>query len=573
MRKFEHCTDLTVYIFTHSNSRDGGSARVYKCENTQKELLALKVMKRNNNTKEMTRFQREIDTQKRMVHKNICKIIDSGVNEEGFLFYVMPYYEQNLRNRIKNSSDENKIDAFLQICDGVHEIHKNRKVHRDLKPENILFDDTTNTYLIADFGIIHDMDESITSKSERLANFDYHAPEQRIKNNEIIGPYTDIYALGLILNEMFTGFIPKGRNFKKVGDVSPMYEFIDEIVDSMLDYYTQKRESNIQNIINKVMKGFELMKLYNEEIAHRIGVSAGETIIINDIYIANKLANEKTDWTIINGNYHPEYSFSANRNIIDSLRLINIYRKLESYFSGEDIDTQIRSKVYYINLKIPRQKQLYHEFEKYIDNLKSYVNFDRYKKECLKYILCIREYHAREFVSKLDVSRKEKEPNFIDAPILWITSYLLDIGYEMRKVFGEKIDLSFYLVYKGKTNVELSEGNFIKDTYDSKKIQELLNRIISLVGNVTFTRLSFYKYELIMKKSSFEKFDSLCREIIDIDPESLFSTDIQDVLNKSHHLNNVVYIELDGFDFDTTIKKVIDYHLHEENEQSDIGGE
>lgn len=560
MKKFEHCTELNTYTFTHSYSREGGSARVYKCENIQNELLALKVMKRDNSD-EITRFQREIETQKEMSHKNICKIIDSGINEKGFLFYVMPYYNQNLRNRIKDLSNENKINAFLQICDGVLEIHKNRKVHRDLKPENILFDDDNNLYLIADFGIFHDMDISITKKSDRLANFDYHAPEQRTKNNEKIGSYTDIYALGLILNELFTGVIPKGRNFAKVGDGSPMYDFINDIIDTMLDYDVQKRESNLQNIINKVIKGFELMKLYNEDIASRIGVSLDDIQIIDDIYIANKLANEKTDWTIINTNYHPEYSFSANRNIIDSHTLINIHRKLELCFSGEDVDTQIKSEVYNIDLKIPIQKKLYKEFEEYIYKLKSYVNFDGYKKECLKYLLCIRYYHAREIFSRLDISKKEKESNFLDAPILWVTSHLLNIGHEMKEIFGEKIDLSRYLEYNGKTNVKLSDSNLIKQTYDISGIQKLLNELIRVVGNVTFTRISYYKYELIMSVSSFKKFKLLCKKIINIDPGSLLSADIQDILNKSFHVNKIVYIEASGFDFDATIRKVVYYHL------------
>ena len=119
---------------------------------------------------------------------------------------------------------EDIFEIFVQLLQGLKYAHNRGVFHRDLKPENILFFDESNKAVLADFGIAHfSSDEMITvvktKQNSRMANFQYAAPEQREKGRKIDGR-ADMYALGLMLNEMFTGQLVAGNNYKKIEDVN-----------------------------------------------------------------------------------------------------------------------------------------------------------------------------------------------------------------------------------------------------------------------------------------------------------------------------------------------------------------
>jgi eukaryotic-like serine/threonine-protein kinase len=77
-----------------------------------------------------------------------------------------------------------------------------------------------------------------------LANFAYSAPEQRTRGRAT-DARTDIYALGLILNEIFTGEVPHGTGFKTVTSVTPEYGWIDDVVNEMIQWDPEKRPASI----------------------------------------------------------------------------------------------------------------------------------------------------------------------------------------------------------------------------------------------------------------------------------------------------------------------------------------
>lgn len=78
-------------------------------------------------------------------------------------------------------------------------------MHRDIKPKNVLINPDTRRLVLADFGIAHFKDSSLTKNGDLLANRNYLAPEQMRRNNTLaIGKPADVFALGLVINEMFT---------------------------------------------------------------------------------------------------------------------------------------------------------------------------------------------------------------------------------------------------------------------------------------------------------------------------------------------------------------------------------
>jgi serine/threonine protein kinase len=121
----------------------------------------------------------------------------------------------------------------------------------------VLYDEQRDLLLIADFGIAHFEEEALytsveTHPNARLANFQYAAPEQRSRG-VTIDHRADIYALGLILNEMFTRQVPHGTEYKTIGSVAPNYGYLDEIVSTTLRQSAGERPASIEVIKNTLI--------------------------------------------------------------------------------------------------------------------------------------------------------------------------------------------------------------------------------------------------------------------------------------------------------------------------------
>lgn len=244
------------------NIGSGGSGNVYKVQDIKGDIFALKYLwPERINSNRIRRFKNELSFCYKNKHPNIITVADWGfinINDTKCPFYIMPYYEKTLRQLIDKEIRQNIVlKYFSQILDGIEAAHLEGIFHRDLKPENILYDSPSDSLVIADFGIAHFTEEHLqtlvkTKAQERLASFQYAAPEQRVKKTQV-DHRADIYALGMILNEMFTKILPYGTDFKKVGEVHTNYEYIDEIVNTMLKQSPDHRPANIDEIKQKLI--------------------------------------------------------------------------------------------------------------------------------------------------------------------------------------------------------------------------------------------------------------------------------------------------------------------------------
>lgn len=235
----------------------GGNGIVYEVVDEEGHSFAAKIVEADLlNTEKRKRLKNEIHFCEMHQNDNVIYVEDDGIVEKSgktYIFYIMPIYKSNLRPVMNEHMSTDKIiDCFLQVCGGLEYAHRNGCIHRDIKPENILVGNS-GRYVIADFGIAHfesvDKITSIETKAtSRLANFDYHAPEQT-NSNGISTSATDIYALGLILNEMFTGMIPRGTNYKRIGAIDANYGFLDEMVDKMISQNQKDRHQSIHELL------------------------------------------------------------------------------------------------------------------------------------------------------------------------------------------------------------------------------------------------------------------------------------------------------------------------------------
>jgi len=248
---------------------EGGSGYVHAVTNSTAEVFALKYLNPNRiTTDKLKRFKNEIEFCQRNNHQNIIRLIDTGVvviDGVKCPFYVMKRYSGTLRSHMGKISPEDVIPKFAQILDGVEAAHLVKVWHRDLKPENVLWNDRENMLVVADFGIAHFEEEEIytaleTHVAARMANFQYSAPEQRVRNSNV-DHRADIFALGLILNELFTGEIVQGAGYKKIGDRYAQYGYLDGIVEAMI----QQKPENRPQSVDAVKK--ELIGRKNEFVA------------------------------------------------------------------------------------------------------------------------------------------------------------------------------------------------------------------------------------------------------------------------------------------------------------------
>lgn len=258
----------------------GGNGTVFLVHNKANEKFALKVIDRNKtSTEKLKRFKNEIAFCENSDNPNVIKVLDHGtytVDDENLVFYIMPVYDQTLRGLMAEGIAANKaLPIITQILSGLRFAHEKGVWHRDIKPENILIDGRGNA-VIADFGIAHFSSDNLativeTKQSDRMANFQYAAPEQRIKGG-IVDGRADIYAVGLILNEMFTHTLPIGSDYKKIGDVNPEFSWLDSVVDSMLQQTPSNRPFPASTVATRILaaqkdwqQSQELLKLAEEK--------------------------------------------------------------------------------------------------------------------------------------------------------------------------------------------------------------------------------------------------------------------------------------------------------------------
>src|ERR1051326_8056388 len=235
----------------------GGSGSVYEVTDSEGQTFALKHLRSNIPTKARKRFLNEIEFCRQHRSKNIIRILDAGPCTDGSLFYVMPYYPETLRDTMRAGIPHtNVLRLFGQILDGVEAAHLLKVCHRDIKPENILVNQEQSELAVADFGVAGLQEEELftlveTGTSDRLANFMYAAPEQRVRGSEV-GVSADVYALGLILNEMFTKRIPEGTGINTISQVAAEYSYIDDLVELMRRQQPTERPS-IEAIKNQLI--------------------------------------------------------------------------------------------------------------------------------------------------------------------------------------------------------------------------------------------------------------------------------------------------------------------------------
>jgi len=224
---------------------EGGMGQVYLAEHVAIEKrVALKILRAEFAGKGeiVTRFQQEAISASRIKHPNVLDVFDFGQLENGCFFLAMEFLEGNdladelARQRVIGPASGIRIS--MQICRALAAAHANGVVHRDMKPENVFLQRTADgeeIVKIVDFGIaqLRSKDTEVIQTKRRLTRTgmifgtpEYMAPEQA--GGKHADPRSDVYSVGIIMYEMFTGAVPfTGDTFlgvlaKHLSDPTPL---------------------------------------------------------------------------------------------------------------------------------------------------------------------------------------------------------------------------------------------------------------------------------------------------------------------------------------------------------------
>jgi serine/threonine-protein kinase len=185
----------------------GGMGEVYRADDLKLgQPVALKFLPEHllSDGAALARFHREVRVARQVSHKNVCRVYDIG-EVDGRHFLSMEYIKgeelSSLLRRIGRLPQDKAIQLARQICAGLAAAHDAGVMHRDLKPANIMIDGDGNARVL-DFGLAG-LVEEFGDEEIKAGTPAYMAPEQFEGQEPTVR--SDIYSLGLVLYELFTG--------------------------------------------------------------------------------------------------------------------------------------------------------------------------------------------------------------------------------------------------------------------------------------------------------------------------------------------------------------------------------
>jgi eukaryotic-like serine/threonine-protein kinase len=260
----------------------GGMGEVYLARRVDAEFnqqVAVKLIRSGQDSAAVVRrFKAERQILASLDHPNIAKLMDGGRTAQGQPYFVMEYvpgvpvteYCDEKKLKIRE-----RLELFIQVCEGVQYAHRNAIIHRDLKPANILIaeEDGKPIPRIIDFGLAKATTPTLpehtllTRFGHLMGTPDYMSPEQADPRVRVIDTRTDVYSLGVILFVLLTGLLPFAA---KRDDHPPLDEFLRRLREEEAPRASTKvsgdRDSSAPSALARGVERAQLVKLLRGDL-------------------------------------------------------------------------------------------------------------------------------------------------------------------------------------------------------------------------------------------------------------------------------------------------------------------
>ncbi|MCD6579425.1 serine/threonine protein kinase [bacterium] len=265
----------------------GGMAIVYHAfDPLLQRDVAIKALlpKYKNDPNVVKMFLHEGQLMAKLDNPHIVKVYENAKFKD-FFFYVMEYINgKTLKTLLKEGMDTKQIEIiFKEILKSLSYIHKMEIIHLDLKPSNIMVENS-GKIKITDFGIGADISGENITTNILAGTIKYIAPEQLNKGD--IGYHTDIYQLGVILYEMYSGKLPFQGTKEEIiktkleKEPEPLYienhnvpDYISTVCSKMLRINPTDRYKTVDEILEdmETLKSYETYGNYSNEFEQNTG--------------------------------------------------------------------------------------------------------------------------------------------------------------------------------------------------------------------------------------------------------------------------------------------------------------
>jgi hypothetical protein len=227
----------------------GGMGEVYKANDLiLNQTVALKfLVAARINESALARFRNEVRIARQVSHPNVCRVYDLGM-VDGLHFLSMEYLDgedlASLLRRIGRLPQDKAMEFTRKICAGLSAAHERGVLHRDLKPANVMIDGRGHVR-ITDFGLAG-LEAEIPLSDVRSGTPAYMSPEQKVGKE--VTTRSDIYSLGMVLYEMFTGQHRKNTESTPSDIVKDLDPAIERVILRCLEEDPKRRPSSALNV-------------------------------------------------------------------------------------------------------------------------------------------------------------------------------------------------------------------------------------------------------------------------------------------------------------------------------------
>ncbi len=221
----------------------GAQGFVFKVKKEEEELF-LKIYKPG-----MTiRAEREVEKLKELDSPYFVDLIDSGsiqIRDKNYYYAVTDFISgENLKNviKVRQLKDFEMKKLIVSMCKAIDQLWEHDILHRDIKPANIM--KTEEDFILIDLGIAKHHDLSTITKTGMVVGTPVYMSPEQLTARKNLTIKSDLFSLGIVLYEAYTGQHPYGFNYTVIGRINPK-----PIKSAKLNF-----DNKIANVINYLLK-------------------------------------------------------------------------------------------------------------------------------------------------------------------------------------------------------------------------------------------------------------------------------------------------------------------------------